>query len=129
MPVICPKLSDRNLTPSSTGGVSPESAVAGASEPKSEHPHPTLTTTLLEGVSMLPLSSVARAVMIVDGFPCAVQVYVQLVVPDAGCHVAPPSRETSPPATTPPPASLAVPEMVTFEPSATVEPAAGDVTS
>src|SRR6185295_5252696 len=44
----------------------------------------------------------------------------QLVVPVAGCHVVPPSVETSTPATWPP-LSDAVPEIVTFWPSLTVE--------
>ena len=43
------------------------------------------------------------------------------MVPVAGCHVVPPSVDTSTPATTPPPVSEAVPEIVTCEPSDTVE--------
>ena len=42
--------------------------------------------------------------------------YCQFVVPAAGCHVVPPSNETSTPATMPPPASVAVPVIVTVLP-------------
>ena len=49
------------------------------------------------------------------------------MVPVAGCHVEPPSVETSTPATTPP-TSLAVPETVLFTPSCSVAPFAGEVT-
>src|SRR5258707_13479583 len=44
-----------------------------------------------------------------------------------GCQVAPPSVETSTPATTPPPASLGVPLMVTAEPSERAAPWEGEV--
>ena len=47
------------------------------------------------------------------------------MVPVAGCQLAPPSTETSTPATWPPPASVAVPVTVTSEPLVTVTPAAG----
>ena len=77
--------------------------------------------------SMLPLSSAAR--LTIDAAPCAVgiHVYVQLSRPVAGCQVAPPSVETSTPATTPdgllvvvpPPASAAVPLIVTGVPTCT----------
>jgi hypothetical protein len=44
-----------------------------------------------------------------------------------GCHVDPPSVDTSTPATTPPPESVAVPLMVTVAPFAIAAPATGDV--
>ncbi len=50
------------------------------------------------------------------------------MVPVAGCHVLPPSSDTSTPPTTPP-VSAAVPVTVTRAPSATVLPAAGEVTA
>ena len=52
------------------------------------------------------------------------QVYDQLDRPDAVCHDAPLSVDTSTPATSPP-TSDAVPEIVTDEPACTVVPAAG----
>ena len=51
----------------------------------------------------------------------------QAVVPVAGCHEVPSSREYSTPATTPPPVSDAVPVSVTLVPLGCVEPAAGEV--
>ena len=59
--------------------------------------------------------------------PAAVQLNVQLVVPVAGFHVAPPSVETSTPTTMPPPVSMAVPVIVTGVPAANDAPFAGDV--
>ena len=47
------------------------------------------------------------------------------MVPVAGCHVVPPSVETSTPATTPP-TSLAVPEIVVLAPSWRLAPFAGE---
>ena len=44
-----------------------------------------------------------------------------------GCHVEPPSVETSTPATTPPPESVAVPLIVTVLPFAIVAPEDGEV--
>src|SRR5262249_52776132 len=92
--------------------------------------------TLIErwslGVSMLPLSSVARLSIVVDGFPWAIQVYVQValatapLVSVAGCQVEPLSVDTSTPPTTPP-ADVAVPEIVTAFPSWTVAPADGEL--
>src|SRR5215467_6410316 len=60
-------------------------------------------------VSRLPLSSIARALMVaVPGTP-GVQSKVHSDVPCAAFHVVPPSTETSTPATMPPPCSTAVP--------------------
>ena len=49
------------------------------------------------------------------------------MVPVAGCHVVPPSVETSTPATIPPPVSAAVPLIVTLAPSPTLAPGAGEL--
>ena len=76
---------------------------------------------------MFRLSSVARLISVTCPLEPGVQLHVQSLVPEAGCQVAPPSTETSTPATTPPPLSLAVPVIVTEPPGATVEPAAGEV--
>jgi hypothetical protein len=51
----------------------------------------TLTVTPADGVSIFPLSSVARLWRVAVGPTLGVQIYDQLVVPVAGCHVFPPS--------------------------------------
>src|SRR5215211_4027391 len=128
MPSTCPLTSDLNFTPSSTAFGSAASAVAGVTpDPHIEQGHETFTETPAEGLSLLPLSSTARDLIVVLGLPCATQLYDQLEVPLAGCQVAPPSVETSTPATTPPPASVAVPEMVTLAPSVRLAPALGEL--
>ena len=68
-------------------------------------PFPKATVTCMVGCgdSMLPLSSVARLLMLNGPKAEGVHVYDQLLVPVAGCHVTPPSTETSIPATPPPP--------------------------
>src|SRR5829696_634580 len=105
--------------PTSMPAPSPESAAAGAVSPNSVQGQSTVTVRPAPGVSMLPLSSVARVRIVVDGEPWATHEYDQAVVPVAGCQVAPPSVEISMPPTTPP-MSEAVPLMVTLVPSATV---------
>src|SRR5881275_1113612 len=100
--------------PSSAASPSPESSTPGlTASPNSVHGQSTPTAVPGPGVSMLPLSSVARVRIVVVGAPWAIQVYDQALVPVAGCHVSPPSVETSTPATTPPPVSAAVPVTVT----------------
>ncbi len=74
----------------------------------------------------MPLSSTARVLIVLVGLPCAIQLYVQLVVPVAGCQVKPPSVDTSTPATVPP-ESVAAPVIVTAVPSGTLPPGAGEV--
>src|SRR5208337_1035516 len=126
-----PARSDLNLTPSSRGESDPASEVDGVELPKSVHgqvcvPAPTVTVTPAEGVSMLPLSSVARLRRVAVLLPEAVQVKVQLASPVAGCQVAPLSVDTSMPATTPP-TSVAVPWIVTLVPVGMAAPATGEV--
>src|SRR5262245_22784135 len=82
--------------------------------------------TPADGVSRLALSSAARLLMVTKPEPIAVQLYVHVPRPLAGCHVTPPSTDTSTPPTTPP-ASLAVPVIVTAVPAGIVAPAAGAV--
>src|SRR6516165_3637560 len=79
------------------------------------------------GVSRLALSSTARLIIVNVPALLATHVYDQLVVPAAGCHVAPLSTETSTPATIPPPASEAVPVTVMVVPACTAVPFAGEV--
>src|SRR5664279_514618 len=124
---MVPKVSVVNLTPTSTLLPSPESIPPGvALVPHTEHGQVTVTVVPVEGVSRLPLSSTARVLIVLDGLPCAIQLYVQLVVPVAGCQVAPPLVDTSTPATVPP-ESLAAPLIVTAVPSGTLPPGAGEV--
>jgi hypothetical protein len=72
MPLTVPKTSDLNLTPTSTELASPESAEAGVVPDHSEHEQPTLTVVPVPGVPTLPLSSVARTLMVAVGLPCTV---------------------------------------------------------
>src|SRR5208283_3221207 len=87
----------------------------------------TVTALPAEGVSIFPLSSVARESMVAEPSTVGVQVYDQEARPGAGCQVFPPSAETSTPATTPPPESVAVPEITTGVPPLTMAPEAGEV--
>src|SRR5271169_3859385 len=109
----------------------PWSGTAGMELPKMVQgqvcvPAPTVTVTPADGVSILPLSSVARLRRVAVLLPEAVQVKVQLPSPVAGCQVAPLSVDTSTPATTPP-TSVAVPWIVTLVPVGTAAPATGEV--
>ena len=71
MPLTAPKTSVRNLTPTSTGDVSPASGVPGVTElPQSEHGQLTATWLPAPGTWVLPLSSVARTLMVAVGAPC-----------------------------------------------------------
>src|SRR4051794_24423012 len=107
--------------PSSTGVGSPESPSVGVMlSPHSEHEHMTVTFVPADGVCRLAESSTARTLIVEVGLPWTVQLYVQLVVPVAGCQVVPLSVETSTPATWPP-TSVAVPLSVTLLPSAALE--------
>src|SRR6266700_908121 len=132
MPLIDPLVSERNLTPSSTGESGPASAVPGKAEqpqkllPAEQFAPATDTLIPVEGNSRFPLSSTARLRMVNDPFCPGCQEYVQFSRPLAGCHVVPPSTETSTPPTTPPPISVAVPEMLTVL-DCIVEPPLGEV--
>jgi hypothetical protein len=110
--------------------VSPEPA--GAAElGNSEQGHCrglTVTATPAPGVSMLPLSSAARLMILKLPVGPGVQLYDHDDVPVAGCQVAPLSVETSTPATTPPPASDAVPVTCTAVPLVCVDPPLGELT-
>ena len=69
------------------------------------------------GVSRLPLSSTARDWIRACAEPVGdPRIASSVAVPAAGCHVCPPSVDTSTPATWPPPASVAVPAIVTAVP-------------
>src|SRR5215471_13879576 len=98
-PVMIPELEGENLTPSSTEFKSEAVWLSGTAVlPNKLDRAVTLTLTPPDGVSVLRLSSVARD-MIECGPAEAFHVRVQLVVPDALIHVAPPSTDTSTPAT------------------------------
>ena len=63
-----------NLTPSSTALGSCWSTTSGVTfGPAIVHGHPTLTVTLGDDDSRLPLSSTARALIVVLGEPWAIQ--------------------------------------------------------
>src|SRR5260370_40742624 len=88
---------------------------------------PTVTVTPALGLSMLTLSSTALLLIVAEPEPAGVHEKLQFAWPVAGCHVVPPSTETSTPATTPPPVSAAVPVIDTAVPGGRFEPAAGEV--
>src|SRR5262245_56486630 len=116
-----------NLRPSSTALASGVSTTEGVVVPKIVQGHWPLTLTPADGASVLSLSSVARLLIETVSPVLTFHPYDHVVVDDAfaivaGCQVAPPSVETSTPATTPPPASVAVPVTVTCEPFARFVP-------
>src|SRR3954468_24704382 len=76
----------------------------------------TVTVMLLMAVWMLPLSSVARLWISAGPMADGIQSNVQFDCPCAGRQVAPPSNETSTPATAPP-VSNAVPRSVSRVPT------------
>src|ERR1700694_1798863 len=87
----------------------------------------TETLTPLVGVSILPLSSVARDRIVALPTADGTQEYVHCSRPLAGCQVDPPSTDTSTPPTTPPPTSEAVPLIDTALFACTVAAAWGEV--
>src|SRR5262249_33553682 len=111
-PVTAPATSDVNRTPTSIALASAELGVPGTGRLGTSGPGQaggvTVPVTPADGVSRLPLSSTARLRRAVGPGAPGVHAYVQLVVPEALCQLAPPSAETSTPATAPP-ASEAVP--------------------
>ena len=92
------------------------------------HPHAgtvTVTETPADGVSTLPLVSVARLFSVTDPIVIGVHAYVHGAVPAADFHVAPPSVDTSTRATWPPPMSLAVPNITSCDPLSNEAPGEG----
>ena len=133
---MVPATSDLNFTPSSTELSGPWSVTTGVDvlvqmvlqllvHPLPPPPPITVTLVLPAGVSRLPLSSTAR-LRITALLPEAVQEYVQIPCPVAGCQFVPPSVETSTPPMTPF-VSLAAPLIVTTAPVVTVDPVVGKV--
>ena len=59
------------------------------------HSRSTITCTLAGGDWMLPLSSIARLMIVTSPLPVAVQLNVQFDRPEACAHVAPPLTDTS----------------------------------
>src|ERR1700704_6420437 len=98
---MVPAASLLKRTPSSVARPSLESAFVGTVlGAQIEHGHETFAVFPTRGLSTFALSAEARVRMTVPGCPWAIHGYVQLLVPDAGCQVVPPSVETSTPATT-----------------------------
>src|SRR5206468_985788 len=129
-----PAMSLLNFTPSSIASASAALGMVGTTEGchrlvHGHRPATTDTVTPLLGASRLPLSSIARLRIVAEPSAPGDQSKLQVAVPCAACHVAPPSTDTSTPATTPPPLSVAVPVIVTRLPLWTCAPAAGDVTT
>jgi hypothetical protein len=63
-----------NLTPTSVDAESPESRVLGVTAgPQIEQGHGMSTVVPGDGLSMFPLSSTARDLIVVDGLPWATQ--------------------------------------------------------
>src|SRR3954462_12848035 len=79
----------------------------------------TETVMLLMAVWMLPLSSMARLWISTEPVADGIQSNVQFDCPCAGRQGAPPSNETSTPATAPPPVSDAMPCSVSRVPTRT----------
>src|SRR6267378_2739366 len=120
MPVISPSNSVENRTPTSSGFPSPASVSPGTADgDQMVHGQSCpLTGRLTEvGAERFPLSSTARLISVTAPSVEGLTLYVQFSLPAAGCHVAPPSMETSTPPTTPPPWSVAVPDMVVGTPA------------
>src|SRR5471030_3296528 len=103
MPVMKPAVLERNLTPSSVELVSPSSAFCGvAVDGQIVQGHVRVEAVIVtvrpaDGVSMFPLSSNARLLIVAEPTTIGVHWYVQLVVPVAWFQVVPPSVETSTP--------------------------------
>src|SRR5258705_1609566 len=132
MPVMKPATSLLNFTPSSTALVSAALGRTGTVDGfhrlvQGQLPAMIATVTPLLATSGLPLSSNARLRIVVTPITPGDQSKLQIEVPSAPCHVAPPSTETSTLATTPPPLSVAVPVIVTRLPLSTCPPASGAV--
>ena len=133
-----PSKSDRNFTPTSIEDASPLSTFSGPRE-EFQMLHgqvcgitviptpPAGLPPLVAGFSRLPLSSTARVCKLTGPRVAGIHENDHVPRPTAGCHVWPPSTETSTPATVPPPASVAVPVIVIAAPACTLAPAAGDV--
>src|SRR5262245_46302939 len=131
MPVMKPAASLLNLTPSSSGVASPKSGIGGtvAAFQRLVHgqsPGSITTVTPAPAASRLPLSSIARVLIVADPGVPGVQSKFHSDVPCAAFHVVPPSTETSTPATRPPPWSVAVPVIVRRLPLGTASPGIGN---
>src|SRR5712691_629993 len=123
---MTPSMSARNFTPTSTAFGSGTSTSHGTADP-SQIVQGQLAgvTVIVVGVfapSRLPLSSTARLRILAVPSTPGLQLKLQLSRPMAGCHLAPPSTDTSTALTAPPPPSLAVPVMVTDVSAAMLAP-------
>src|SRR5215470_16448230 len=103
-----PSMSLLNFTPSSYGLASPASGIGGTDVGfhrlvHGQSPGATTTVTVPPVVSTLPLSSIPRTLIVAEPSAPGVQSKFHTVVPCADRQVAPPSTETSTPATCPPP--------------------------
>src|SRR6185295_16477040 len=104
MPVMKPSLSLLNFTPSSYGLPSAASGIGGTVVGfhrlvHGQSPCATITVTPAPAASRLPLSSTARTLIVAEPGVPGVQSKFHTDVPCAAFQVAPPSTETSTPAT------------------------------
>src|SRR5262245_24321629 len=134
MPVMKPSMSLVNCTPSSTALASAALATPGAAVGcqmlvHGQTPGTIETAEPAPATSRFPLSSIARTLMLAEPGTPGVQSTFQRVVPCAAFQVAPPSTDTSTPATKPPPWSVEVPVIVTGTPADTVPPLVGNTTA
>src|SRR3982751_414284 len=100
MPVMNPSMSLVNWTPSSTALVSAALGTAGTAPERQmlEHGHSFAaidSATPAPADSRLPLSSIARLLMVAPPGAPGVQSKLHNVVPLADFHVVPPSTDTS----------------------------------
>src|SRR3989442_4578254 len=109
----------RNFKPSSLLLVSPLDAIAGtvlALQIEQGHVRVAMLIVMpAPGVSTFALSSTARLLSVIEPATVGVHVCCHVLLPgvhpEAGCHVAPPSTQTSTPATSPP-VSVTLPAIV-----------------
>src|SRR5262249_12629097 len=103
-----PSMSLLNSTPSSTALVSAALGTVGTAVGRQmlvqgQSPCSIDTVAPAPAASRLPLSSIARTLIVAEPGTPGVQSKLHSVVPLAAFHVVPPSTETSTPATMPPP--------------------------
>src|SRR5262245_39847277 len=128
-----PSTSLVNFTPISTGFASEEFRTAGTADEFHKllllrgHPPAAIETVMpAPADSMLPLASIARLRMVAMPNAHGGQSELRAAPPRARCQVAPPSVDTSTPATAPP-LSVAVPLIVSGLPPCTWLPDTGEV--
>src|SRR4029077_15979556 len=126
-----PSMSLLNATPSSTALVSAALGTVGTADGRQMlvHGHsPWAIDTVgpTPARPRVPVSAIARTLIVAAPGTPGVQPKLHNVVPVAAFHVVPPSTDTSTPATVPPPRSAEVPVIVIRTPLDTLLPVAGE---